>query len=45
MKIQVHSSLKPALEYNQYKMPLTNQDYLWPFQPTLEIHEYYTVTD
>ena len=31
MKVQVHSSVEPWLEYNQEQMPLMNQGLLWSF--------------
>ena len=39
-KIQAHSSLEPPLEYNQDQMRLTNQDSVWPFEPSWELRKY-----
>ena len=43
--VQVHITLEPQLEYNQDQIPLTNQDSLWPFQPSSDLQKYYAVSD
>ena len=40
-KVLIHSSLEPALEYNQDKTLLTNQSSLWSW----ELTKYYAVSD
>ena len=43
MEVQTHSSLEPPLEYDQdqTQTSLTNQDWLWSFQPTWELEKNY----
>ena len=42
MKVQVHSSSEPPLEYNQVQTCLRNQAQLWPSLPTCELQDFYS---
>ena len=45
MKVQVHSSSEPPLEYHQDHTPLMSQGRLWPFLPTWELLEDNAISD